>query len=449
MNGGHVELEILPGLVEVERWGALYDETLALLQADERPLMSVRVVNGRREYTQTLEHSRRWPTKRRWVVVGDFDSLLVGEAATLYRHLQRRPSGAPACSASDILAPLARPRTVLSANTFGHPYSRALLAATATIEASLPGIALVRGGFDRDDARQACLWAERRLSRPIALPLVTRPYALATRLERLERGAPFLERLTWLYQGQRAQLYPILQTRFSTSLLRRWLLQRLCAAQNSSEKHVALQDGLALGFSEETMHQMACVSPQGPRLDPERFHSLLTRRVHRKTRRGARQAREPRPKDGERVHERSPRLESDEAASWGLLHFERLWRVDKVEALSPMPRVALGLLASRWLCSQPCSPSAFTVEHLLTRLRQRGVTLTEGAWRRLARLKEPRALRLLHAAALDPDPNIDAPRRALLENDALRQSLLTHLAQPEVRRALRQWRTLLNPWTGH
>lgn len=446
MGGGRVELEIVPEWVEVKRWEALYDETLSLLKSDSRPLMSVRVLNGRREYTRTLEHSQRWPMKRRWVVVGDFDSLQVGEAATLYRHPPRHRTHTPSNAGSDILALNARPRSVLSADTFEHPYRRAVLAAAAMIEARLPGAALVRGGFDRDDARRACQWAEQQLSEPIALPLVTRPDALATRLARLEHGARLLERLTWLYQGPRAQLYPLLLARFPPALLRRWLLHRLCAAQDPVEADVAVKDGLSLGFSTDALRQAACVSPTGPRLAMARFNALLTGERHDEAHKPLRTPKQ----DGEPGDVRASEVgTTPDDASWGLLHFTLLWRVDEVSSLSPIERVALGLLATRWLDALPVTPSPPTVEGLMTHLRRRGVTLTEGAWARLERLEDPRALRLLIGAAMDRSPHASGPRRAMLENDALRQSLLNHLEQPAVRGALHQWRAALTPWSDH
>jgi hypothetical protein len=91
--GVHVVLNIDPRGFDKTGWEQAYDDTLALLEAWQPPLLgwAVRTIDAEQVgvYARSIRHSGRGPEETGWSVVGDRESLQTGECQSLCRDLNR------------------------------------------------------------------------------------------------------------------------------------------------------------------------------------------------------------------------------------------------------------------------------------------------------------------------------------------------------------------------
>jgi hypothetical protein len=198
--GVHVILDIEPSGIDDSAWVAVYEETLALLEAWRPRLLGwgSRTVGGRRVgmYARSIRGNAANPGKECWTVVGDRESLHTAEAQSLYRDLAHYPRGEGRAVADDVVAAAAgptRPDTggpvcVFGDKTQGYPYHLAVLAAAMVVEERFPRRAMVWGDIDR---------AEAELARKMAAPILGRELPLPVRVD----AATLIDRLRAAYDA--------------------------------------------------------------------------------------------------------------------------------------------------------------------------------------------------------------------------------------------------------
>ncbi|MGC4118211.1 MAG: hypothetical protein QM765_27405 [Myxococcales bacterium] len=290
--GIHVILDIDPDGIEASAWNAIYEQSLALLEAWQPRLLGygTRLVEGVRVplYARTLRSGVGAPDKACWSVSGDRESLRTAECASLYRDLSHyRPRRAKRSQTSDLLLSAARRDDgtcegvrVFGDKTQGHPYHLAVLAAAMLVEERFPLHAMAWGNIDRGQAEKARCLAAPILGRELPLPVRTDPPQLLERLRQAfgpdELGDAFLRvHLGGAWPGS---VEPVLRELPGASGARPW--KRLLAGHaKASEAGVVLLlvDWLNAGRDLREACRFACLDPQGPRFEPEAFVRSLAR----------------------------------------------------------------------------------------------------------------------------------------------------------------------------
>lgn len=215
--GIHVVLGVRWNAVDPAVWGAVYDETLTLLQAHPSQLLGFarRPLLGRRVtmYTKAIEQDHG--AERRWSVAGDRRSMRFAEVFSLLRaHPGRRSrqgelrvDDADEAGDADLVLQdpeLRRADRMFGARTQGEPYHLPVVAAGLVVEARLPGSALLWGDIDEADARKAKQWAEEILGRELPMPVLLDAPALLRRLSRRWTGEALIHAFVRRFLGEPA-----------------------------------------------------------------------------------------------------------------------------------------------------------------------------------------------------------------------------------------------------
>ena len=195
-------LEVLPSRIDPTSWGRVWDEALSLLQEHPLGLLRLRLteVLGMELPVLTRQLEDRDAQGRFFRVVGDAQSMILGEAFTVHR----KPPCAGQGEAMDIIfgePDAARGWAIFGDDTDDAPYSLPLLAVATLFENAFEGAALAFGDLDPTQAARARRLAERSAGRALR-PLVTMDaQALSARLRQRFCGPALIDALLKRHLG--------------------------------------------------------------------------------------------------------------------------------------------------------------------------------------------------------------------------------------------------------
>lgn len=285
--GVHVILEIDPHCIDKSAWAAVYDDTLALLEAWQPRLLGwgQRSIEGIDVpmYTRSIRQDEDDPNEIRWSIVGDRDSLQTAECQSLHRSLghyaDRRSQGTQA--REEILITAARPNrddTVGPVRVFGNktqgcPYHFAMLAAAMLVEERFPRHAMVWGDIDRGQAEETRRMAAPLLGRELTLPVRVDAPRLIERLRAHYDEDALPGVFARMFLGEMDERHEAMLHAFpGESGARQW--QRALADCKSPTSLGAIRLVIAwlnAGRDLRDACRLACIAPRGPRFSPDAF----------------------------------------------------------------------------------------------------------------------------------------------------------------------------------
>lgn len=284
--GIHVHLSINPRDISASDWESTFAETLSLLSAWQPALLALnhRELYGVKlpVYTRSLLRNEG-TAKECWRVVGDRQSMRMGETHELARHLKRYGEGVET-PGGDLVAWAASPEreytdgpaTVLSNKTQGYPYHLALLAAAMLVEERFPLAAMVSGNITRAQAEVAQRLAAPLLGRELPLPVRVDAPQLAERLSRVYTGGELPAAFQRVFVGAPYDSIEATLRQFPGEAASKAWLRDLAAFR--ADQHGAtrlLVAWLNSGRSIADAARWACNHPEGPGYSQEDFARLI------------------------------------------------------------------------------------------------------------------------------------------------------------------------------
>jgi hypothetical protein len=287
--GVHVILDINPCGIDKHAWAAVYEETLALLEAWQPRLLGwgVRRIEGVRVpmYTRSIRCEEGDAEEARWSVVGDRDSLLTAECQSLYRDLGHYTGRRTRRGGDDIVVAAARARNedtggpvrVFGDKTQGLPYHFAVLAAAMLVEERFPRHAMVWGDIDRGQAEEARRMAAPILGRELSLPVRVDAARLIERLGARYDADTLPGAFERAFLGEADDQHEAVLRAFPGELgAQPW--RRALVDHRSPRSLGAIRLVIAwlnAGRDLRDACRFACLAPEGPRFSPEGFVDAL------------------------------------------------------------------------------------------------------------------------------------------------------------------------------
>lgn len=287
--GVHVILDIDPRGIDEPAWTAVYDETLALLEAWQPRLLGWgwRSIEGIQVpmYLRSIRSNEADPRKAAWSVVGDRESLQTAESLSLYRDLghytERRIQGATddivIAAAAPAKVDTGGPVQVFGDKTQGCPYHFAVLAAAMLVEERFPRQAMVWGDIDRGQAEEARRMAAPILGRELPLPVRVDAARLLERLRARYDADALPGAFERVFLGEADERHEAVLRAFPGEKgAQQWLHALAGHKAPSSLGGIRLVIAwLNAGRDLREACRLACLAPEGPRFSPEAFVDAL------------------------------------------------------------------------------------------------------------------------------------------------------------------------------
>lgn len=324
-----INLYLIPRRISPEEWGAIYQESLKLVEAcDLMDRIEIRRNGLRYCFARKTGDREGFPGKsgHGWLSVGDLRTgegtgafaLMEDVRAYLYgeeaedqaedkpqRPFQKRSQGsfqAPSAGQSmgqeEILLSalggaeegtdkIRKPQgcvNIWGQETKGLDSHIYLLAIACLVVSRFPEAAMVSGDISAGQCRRALRWANRYLEKPIGLPVTSRRNKLLERLRKTSlSGVPLLEAFYQLTdEAKDGRMGDFLRKEFAAEELYEFYRQRFLPFRTGQRGFVrVMKEYLEMGFGFQGLCRLAVSDPKGMQAEPEDFlRRVLESKLH-------------------------------------------------------------------------------------------------------------------------------------------------------------------------